>query len=104
MAWLLLIFSGLCEAVWATALKYSEGFSRLSPSITTVTAMGASLGLFGLAVKTLPISTAYVVWTGIGAVATTTAGMDLFSEPLTVLKLVCIGLILAGIAGLRLSS
>jgi quaternary ammonium compound-resistance protein SugE len=104
MAWLLLIASGLCEAAWAIALKYSEGFSRLLPSIATVAAMGASLGLFGLAVKTLPIGTAYVIWTGIGAAATTALGMYLFNEPPTILRLACIGLILAGIAGLRLSS
>lgn len=103
VAWLLLIVSGLCEAVWAIALKYSEGFSRLLPSIATVAAMAASMGLFGLAVKTLPIGTAYVIWTGLGAVATTALGMYLFDEPATVLRVVSIVLILAGIAGLRLS-
>jgi quaternary ammonium compound-resistance protein SugE len=104
MAWLLLILSGFCEAAWAIALKYSEGFSRLYPSIATVAAMAASMGLFGLAVKSLPIGTAYVIWTGLGAAATTGLGMYLFSEPVSVLRFLSIGLILAGIAGLRLSS
>lgn len=103
MAWVLLVASGLCEAVWAIALKYSEGFSRLGPSIVTIAAMAASLGLFGLAVKTLPIGAAYVIWTGIGAAATTAFGIYLFDEPTTVLRVVSILLILAGIAGLRLS-
>lgn len=103
MAWLLLIASGFCEAAWAIALKYSDGFSKLLPSIVTVTAMTASMGLFGLAVKTLPIGTAYVIWTGIGAAATTAFGIYLFDEPPTVLRMVSILLILAGIAGLRLS-
>lgn len=103
MAWLLLILSGFCEAAWAIALKYSEGFSRLYPSIATVAAMAASMGLFGLAVKSLPIGTAYVIWTGLGAAATTGLGMYLFEEPVSLLRLVSILLILAGIAGLRLS-
>lgn len=103
MAWVLLVASGFCEAAWAIALKYSDGFSRLGPSVVTVAAMAASMGLFGLAVKTLPIGTAYVIWTGIGAAATTALGFYLFDEPPTVLRLVSILLILAGIAGLRLS-
>ncbi len=103
MAWLLLIASGFCEAAWAIALKYSEGFSRLLPSIATVVAMAASMGLFGLAVKTLPIGTAYVIWTGIGAAATTAFGFYLFDEPPTALRIGSIVLILVGIAGLRLS-
>jgi quaternary ammonium compound-resistance protein SugE len=103
MAWVLLIASGFCEAAWAIALKYSDGFSRLGPSIATVAAMAASMGLFGLAVKTLPIGTAYVIWTGIGAAATTSFGIYLFDEPPTFLRLASIALILAGIAGLRLS-
>jgi quaternary ammonium compound-resistance protein SugE len=103
MAWILLVASGFCEALWAIALKYSDGFSRLWPSIATIAAMAASMGLFGLAVKTLPIGTAYVIWTGIGAAATTASGFYLFDEPPTVLRLVSIALILVGIAGLRLS-
>jgi quaternary ammonium compound-resistance protein SugE len=103
MAWVLLILSGLFEAVWAIALKYSEGFSRLWPSVVTIAAMAASFGLFSLAVKTIPIGTGYVIWTGLGAAATTALGMYLFNEPLTLLRFVSILLILLGIAGLRLS-
>jgi len=104
MAWLLLFVAGLCEVAWAIGLKYSDGFSRLYPSLATVAAMGASIGLLGLALKTLPVGTAYAVWTGIGAAGTVALGVYLFSEPATVLRLICIGLILAGIIGLRISS
>jgi quaternary ammonium compound-resistance protein SugE len=104
MAWLLLFVAGLCEVAWAIGLKYTEGFSRLYPSIATVAAMGASIGLLGLALKTIPVGTAYAVWTGIGAAGTVALGIYLFSEPATVLRLICIGLILTGIVGLRISS
>jgi quaternary ammonium compound-resistance protein SugE len=104
MAWLLLFIAGLCEVAWAIGLKYTEGFSRLYPSIATIAAMGASIGLLGLALKMLPVGTAYAVWTGIGAAGTAALGIYLFGEPATVVRLICIGLILAGIAGLRMSS
>ena len=95
--------AGLCEVAWAIGLKYTEGFSRLYPSIATVAAMGASIGLLGLALKTIPVGTAYAVWTGIGAAGTVALGIHLF-EPATALRLICIGLILTGIVGLRISS
>jgi len=104
MAWLLLFVAGLCEVAWAIGLKYAEGFSRLCPSIVTVAAMGVSIGLLGLALKTLPVGTAYAIWTGIGAAGTVALGIYLFGEPATVLRLICIGLILAGIIGLRITS
>jgi quaternary ammonium compound-resistance protein SugE len=104
MAWLLLFVAGLCEVAWAIALKYSQGFSRLYPSITTLAAMGASIGLLSLALKTIPVGTAYAIWTGIGAAGTAALGIYLFSEPATIPRLICIGLIVAGIAGLKISS
>jgi quaternary ammonium compound-resistance protein SugE len=104
MAWLLLFVAGLCEVAWAIGLKYTEGFSRLYPSIAIIAAMGASIGLLGLALRTLPVGTAYAVWTGIGAGGTVALGIYLFGEPATVLRLTCIGLILTGIVGLRISS
>ncbi len=103
MAWLLLFVAGFCEVAWAIGLKYTEGFTRLYPSIATVAAMGASVGLLGLALKTLPVGTAYAVWTGVGAAGTVALGIYLFGEPATVLRLMCIGLILTGIVGLRIS-
>src|ERR1700719_369841 len=104
MAWLLVFVAGLCAVARATGLKYADGFSRLYPSLATVAAMGASIGLLGLALKTLPVGTAYAIWTGIGAAGTVALGIYLFGEPATVLRLLCIGLILAGIIGLRISS
>src|SRR4030088_1569189 len=102
MAWLYLFFAGLFEMAWAIGLKYTEGFSRLVPSLLTVAAMILSLGLLGLALKTLPVGTAYAVWTGIGAVGPAALGIYLFAEPATVARLLCIGLILSGIVGLKL--
>ncbi|MCI0599966.1 MAG: quaternary ammonium compound efflux SMR transporter SugE [Beijerinckiaceae bacterium] len=104
MAWLLLFVAGLLEVAWAIGLKYTEGFTRLYPSIAAIAAMGASIGLLGLALKTLPVGTAYAVWTGIGAAGTAALGIYLFGESAAVVRLICIGLILAGIAGLRYSS
>ena len=104
MAWLYLFLAGLFEVGWAIGLKYTEGFSRLFPSLMTVAAMALSLALLGLALKSLPVGTAYAVWTGIGAVGTATLGIVLFSEPATVSRLVCIGLIICGIAGLKFAS
>jgi quaternary ammonium compound-resistance protein SugE len=102
MAWFMLFVAGLMEVGWAIGLKYTDGFTRLVPSILTLAAMAASLALLGLVLKTLPIGTAYAVWTGIGAVGTAILGIVLFGDPATVARLLCIGLIVAGIAGLKL--
>ena len=102
MAWVYLFFAGLFEIGWAIGLKYTEGFSRLIPSLLTVAAMVVSLALLGLALKTLPVGTAYAVWTGIGAVGTATLGIYLFGEPATAARLASIALIVAGIVGLKL--
>jgi len=104
MAWLVLVVAGLFEVGWAIGLKYTEGFSRPWPTAGTVAAMVISVGLLGLAMRTLPVGTAYAVWTGIGAVGTVVLGMVLFHEPATVARLTCVGLILAGIVGLKLTS
>jgi quaternary ammonium compound-resistance protein SugE len=102
MAWTLLFIAGLLETGWAIGLKYTEGFTRPIPSVLTAIAMVASVILLGLALKTLPVGTAYAVWTGIGAVGTAVLGMALFGDPATVARLVSIGLIVAGITGLKL--
>jgi quaternary ammonium compound-resistance protein SugE len=99
-----LFVAGLCEVAWAIGLKYTKRFSRLYPSIATAAAMGASIGLLGLALKTIPVGTAHAVWTGIGAAGTVALGNYLFSEAATALRLICIGLILTSIVGLRISS
>jgi len=104
MAWIFLVVAGLLEIVWAIGLKYTEGFTRLWPSIGTVAAMILSLGFLGLALKTLPVGTAYAVWTGVGTVGTAILGIILFGESAAVARLVCIGLTLAGIVGLKLVS
>ena len=104
MAWVYLFVAGLFEVAWAIGLKYTEGFSRLVPSLLTVAAMALSLALLGLALKTLPVGTAYAVWTGVGAVGTAALGIYLFNEPATALRLGCIGLIVVGIAGLKFAS
>ncbi|MBB6251595.1 quaternary ammonium compound efflux SMR transporter SugE [Nitrospirillum iridis] len=104
MAWLWLLLAGLSEVGWAVGLKYTEGFTRPVPSLLTVAAMGVSLGLLGLALRTLPLGTAYAVWTGVGTLGTVIAGIVLFNEPATALRLACIGLIVAGIAGLKLAA
>lgn len=103
MAWLLLFLAGLCEIGWAVGLKYTEGFTRLWPSAAVVVAMTVSVVLLGLAVRTLPLGTAYAVWTGIGAAGTVLLGIVLFGEPATLMRLLCVGLIVAGILGLKLS-
>ncbi len=102
MAWLILFAAGLFEVGWAVGLKYTEGFTRLIPTLLTVACMGISLGLLGLALRTLPLGTAYAVWTGVGTVGTAIAGIILFAEPAEALRLACIGLIVAGIVGLKL--
>lgn len=102
MAWFYLAVAGLFEVGWAIGLKYTEGFSRLWPSVWTVAAMAVSLFLLGVALRTLPVGTAYAVWTGIGAVGTAVLGMILFGDSAAVARLICIALIVAGIAGLKL--
>lgn len=104
MAWLALFVAGLCEIGWAVGLKYTEGFSRLVPSVLTVSAMVISLILLGIALKTLPVGTGYAVWTGIGAVGTAVLGIVLFGESMEPMRLASIGLIVAGIAGLKLAT
>jgi quaternary ammonium compound-resistance protein SugE len=104
MAWFLLAIAGLFEVAWAIGLKYTEGFTRLWPSVATLAAMALSMLLLGLAMRTLPVGTAYAVWTGIGAVGTVILGIVLFAEPATAARLACVGLIVAGILGLKLTS
>lgn len=102
MAWLYLLLAGLLEVGWAVGLKYTDGFRRLWPSVGTGAAIVASLALLSQAVKTLPLGTAYTVWTGIGAVGTVLLGILLFGESRDPLRLLCIALIVAGVVGLRL--
>jgi quaternary ammonium compound-resistance protein SugE len=102
MAWLLLFVAGLFEVAWAIGLKSSEGFTRLWPSVVTVACMVVSVVLLALAMRSLPVGTAYAVWTGIGAVGTAILGMVLFAEPRDAARLVCLGLIVVGIVGLKL--
>lgn len=104
MAWIYLLIAGLLETGWAIGLKYTEGFSRLWPSLATVAAMAVSFFFLSLALKTLPVGTGYAVWTGIGAVGTVILGIVLFGEPATLARMACIGLIVAGILGLKLVS
>jgi quaternary ammonium compound-resistance protein SugE len=102
MAWIYLFIAGLFEIGWAIGLKYTNGFTRLVPTVLTLASMAASLGLLGLALKTLPVGTAYAIWTGIGTVGTAILGIYLLGEPSTVLRLGCILLIVTGIIGLKL--
>ena len=102
MAWIILVVAGLFEVGWAVGLKLSEGFTRLWPSLLTVAAMALSLGLLGLALRSLPLGTAYTVWTGVGAVGTVLLGIVLFGESADLVRLGCIALIVAGIIGLKL--
>ncbi|MDF3931626.1 quaternary ammonium compound efflux SMR transporter SugE [Pseudomonas citronellolis] len=103
MSWFILIVAGLFEVAWAVGLKYTEGFTRLWPSVLTALAMAASIGLLGLAMKHLPLGTAYAIWTGIGALGTVTLGILLFGESVGPLRLLSIALILCGLLGLKLS-
>jgi quaternary ammonium compound-resistance protein SugE len=103
-AWLALILAGLFEVGWAVGLKYTEGFTRIGPSLVTVASMIVSLALLGLALRALPLGTAYAVWTGIGTIGTALLGIWLFGESAAALRLACIGLIVAGIVGLKLVS
>ncbi len=102
MAWIMLAVAGLLEIGWAIGLKYTDGFTRLGPTVATVAAMVASMVLLGLAVRTLPVGTAYAVWTGIGTVGTVLLGMYLFGESAEPLRLLFMAMIVAGIVGLKL--
>jgi quaternary ammonium compound-resistance protein SugE len=104
MAWLILVFAGFCEIIWATALKMSYGFTRLWPSVIVFTVGVLSVLLLGRAAKHIPIGTAYAAWTGIGAVGTAAVGIFFFDEPRTAMRLACMVLIVAGIVGLKLVS
>ena len=104
MAWAYLAVAGLFEIGWAVGLKYSDGFSRPIPSLLTVVAMGFSVWFLAIAMKTIPVGTAYAVWTGIGAVGVAILGMVLFAESREILRLICLFLIIAGIIGLKLVS
>ncbi|HAO93837.1 MAG: molecular chaperone [Deltaproteobacteria bacterium GWB2_55_19] len=104
MDWIYLLFAGAFEIVWALGLKYTAGFTRLLPSVLTIGAMAFSFVFLSLALRNIPIGTAYAVWTGIGVIGTAIAGIILFNEPRDILRLACIVLIIAGIAGLKLTS
>jgi quaternary ammonium compound-resistance protein SugE len=104
MPWIILILAGLLEVGWAIGLKYTEGFTRLWPSVGTVAAMVISLGLLGIAMKSLPVGTAYAVWVGVGAVGTVILGIVLFDEPLNALRVGSVVLIVAGLVGLKLAT
>jgi quaternary ammonium compound-resistance protein SugE len=102
MAWFVLVVAGILEIGWAVGLKYTDGFTRLWPTVATLSAMIASMALLGLAVRELPVGTAYAVWTGIGIVGTVLLGILLFGEPADLLRLLFISMIVAGIVGLKI--
>lgn len=104
MSWIILFCAGLFEIGWAVGLKYTDGFSRPLPTLLTVAAMAISIGLLGLAVKELPLGTAYAVWTGVGAVGTVIAGIILFGESMALVRLASVALIIAGLIGLKVSA
>lgn len=104
MHWIILVLAGLFEIGWAIGLKYTEGFTRLWPTLGTVAAMGVSLGLLGVAMRSLPVGTAYAVWVGVGAVGTAILGIVLLGEPANAGRIVSLALIVAGIVGLKLAS
>ncbi|WP_446898438.1 quaternary ammonium compound efflux SMR transporter SugE [Clostridium sp. LBM24168] len=104
MKWTILVIAGLFEVWWAVGLKFSHGFTKLIPSIFTIVGMIASFYFLSLALKTLPLGTAYAIWTGIGTIGTVILGIILFKEPITMIRLICIGFIVAGIVGLKLVS
>ena len=104
MAWIVLLIAGLFEVGWAVGLKFTEGFTRPIPVVLTAVSLMLSMGLLGWSVKTLPLGTAYAVWTGVGAIGTAIVGIVVFNEPATAARLTCLGLIVAGILGLKLFS
>ncbi len=104
MAWIILVVAGVFEVGWAIGLKYTEGFTRLWPTIWTIACMVLSVWLLGLALRALPVGTAYAVWTGVGAAGTVLLGIVLLDEPATAARLICVALIVAGIVGLKLTT
>ena len=104
MSWIILFFAGLFEVGWAVGLKYTDGFSRPLPTALTVAAMAISLGLLGLAMKELPLGTAYAIWTGVGAVGTVIAGIILLGESMALFRLASVALIITGLVGLKVSA
>lgn len=104
MAWILLLLAGLLEIVWATSLKYTEGFTKAGPTVLTVVTMAASVFLLGLAARDLPIGTAYAIWVGIGAIGTAIAGIVLLSDPTNAARMICLVLLFASIVGLKLTT
>jgi quaternary ammonium compound-resistance protein SugE len=104
MAWVILVIAGLFEVCWAIGLKYTEGFTRLWPTVGTVVAMIGSLWLLGVAMKSLPVGTAYSVWVGVGSVGTVVLGIVLLGEPATAARLISVALIIGGIVGLKLAT
>ena len=104
MSWIILLLAGLFEVGWAVGLKYTDGFSRPLPTALTIVAMAISLGLLGLAMKELPLGTAYAIWTGVGAVGTVIAGIILFGESMALFRLASVALIIAGLVGLKISA
>ncbi|KQV42564.1 MULTISPECIES: quaternary ammonium compound efflux SMR transporter SugE [unclassified Rhizobium] len=104
MAWAILFLAGLLEIGWAIGLKYTDGFTKPLPTVLTAASMVASVVLLGIAMRTLPLGTAYAIWTGIGTVGTVILGIFLFAEPATAVRLGCIALIIAGIAGLKMTA
>ena len=104
MSWIILFFAGLFEVGWAVGLKYTDGFTRPLPTVLTIAAMAISLGLLGLAMKELPLGTAYAIWTGVGAVGTVIAGVILFGESMALIRLASVALIITGLIGLKVSA
>jgi len=104
MSWIMLFFAGLFEVGWAVGLKYTDGFSKPLPTALTIAAMAISLGLLGLAMKELPLGTAYAIWTGVGAVGTVIAGIILFGESMALFRLASVALIICGLIGLKISA
>ena len=104
MSWIILFFAGLFEVGWAVGLKYTDGFSKPLPTALPIAAMAISLGLLGLAMKELPLGTAYAIWTGVGAVGTVIAGIILFGESMALFRLASVALIIAGLVGLKISA
>lgn len=104
MAWVILVLAGLFEVGWAIGLKYTEGFTRFWPTVWTIATMAVSVGLLGVAMKDLPVGTAYSIWVGVGSVGTVILGIILFGEPVNVTRVLSIALIVAGIIGLKLAT
>src|SRR5471030_2283169 len=104
MTWIILILAGLLEVAWAVGLKYTDGFSKPLPTVLTLGAMAGSVAMLGLALRTLPLGTAYAIWTGIGTVGTVIFGIVVLDEPAGMVRLLCILMIVAGIAGLKLAT